>query len=225
MIDKQISIVDLNPYTWRNLGQLTSGFQKQVIYVLHDQGKVLSIARSGNQLLQGETFQVTDSANNAQALLAAYPDIDEVQVLERQRLIQYYIDIQSLPVRELDTDEYLLQMEVMLRNYSGIEVYSREQTVHYFEKLQQYVQAKLPENCILLLFLLSGDAISFDLLLEFNNHRIVRMSSTERFHQEKEVPSFADITDIMNNVQTSSELPVVLEIHDFNAFRAVLGSK
>ncbi|MGJ7046200.1 hypothetical protein [Thermoanaerobacterium thermosulfurigenes] len=82
MLDKDVSIVNLNPYTWRNLGRILGlGKYNKNLYVLYDNnGVVINTYSDGVNIILKETL-IQNVECYAKKTLKEHNDIQRIYLL------------------------------------------------------------------------------------------------------------------------------------------------
>jgi hypothetical protein len=121
MIHRDVEVIDLDPSTWRNIGQIVDvtelGVRRldapHVLSILHANGVVLRVDAPKNVSVPPLT-QVDDPRVLAQTLYTEIPGLERVQVLEKERLAAYSTAVQQLPWETLSLDEFYLCAQAMV---------------------------------------------------------------------------------------------------------------
>jgi len=175
MISKDISIVDLDPYTWRNLGEVTNMIfpHKNTVYVLHDKGEIINILDSKNGILNAIEFNLKEQETSVKDIFNKYEHVEEVRVFNKSSLINYYSAIQVTDFRDLDTDEYISFTLNLLNNFKGIDTFKRGNSkMNIYDCLRNYVNNRLPEDCLVTIIIFDIEEIYFNVILGFKKHKL-----------------------------------------------------
>ncbi len=190
MIASNISIIDLDPFMWKHLGELVDWFfpERKVIYVLHDKGRVINIFHPVKGLLKGSGPETGKTADLAGSLLKEHEDSEEVWVMEKSGLINYYSLIQAPELMALDSDEYMSRMHTLFFNCTGIEIFkrsSKKERGEFFSRMRQLAKDNLPKNCTFVLEVLEGGKPHFNAVMVFRKHQLVVLTSFDHFEKRR----------------------------------------
>jgi hypothetical protein len=114
MIDPHWQLVDLDPFTWRNIGKFidpglyirAGSPDERGLYLIHDRGKVLSIVETSGRSRSDLDIDTFASPQSLADTLYATGEWDRVHVVDRQHLNEVSIQAQQLENRELELDAY-----------------------------------------------------------------------------------------------------------------------
>ncbi len=182
MIDPNFLFCDINPYTWRNLGEVMNYLlpPKTTLYILHENGIVKRAVFSDNTLCPLNFSDYDPDTFSAQTFFQLYPNLDEVHVLELSALIHYYTVIQTVSLDEKTSMEYLDFITDCYASHKGIDLYFRDkQDCHFYRKALSYARTHFWDRQILLFIVTKSGYIWFDAVLLFQCGRIMEVRTLE----------------------------------------------
>ncbi len=114
MIDPNWQLVDLDPYTWRNIGRFidpglyirAGSPDERGLYVIHDGGNVLSVVETSGQSRNDLGIQRLDSPHQLAQSLYETREWDRVHIVDRTHLNAVSTQAQQLENRDLELDAY-----------------------------------------------------------------------------------------------------------------------
>ena len=114
MIDPHWQLVDLDPYTWRNIGKFidpgmyirAGSPDERGLYLIHDGGTVLSIVETSGRSRKDLAIERIDSPRALAEALCSTNEWDRVHVVDRQHLNDVSTQAQQLENRQLELDAY-----------------------------------------------------------------------------------------------------------------------
>jgi hypothetical protein len=211
MLSRNARITDLNLEQWRRLTQLAythAGARR--LYLLHQAGTPLKFWDSelGELPLPGDP--VLDPQASADALAAKHSDAHEVWVLEADSFAKKMSEIQAKADFDQELDDYaLFEFEERLKA-PGLAVSPKRDFFWNgfpLRRVQRFVDKMLPESCVFVLGVFDGDQLWASLLVEFENKKIISISTSDFLPVE-------DIKDVVGRDQHPYFLSVAA-----NAFR------
>ncbi len=187
MIHRDVEIVDLDPLTWRQIGQIApfddlaqvKPVRGRVLSILHDQGRVLKIdAPDGLTISLGD--QIDDPAATARALYEELPDLDRVQIFDKTSLTAYSDRVQRLDWQALTIDEFYFRAWLLAADDpAGLAYYPpRQPRWHRFDypAVKDYI-AGLADGSVLVLAVFEGEALWFNLIVRVEGGQIRLITS------------------------------------------------
>lgn len=182
MINRDVEIVDLDPRTWRQIGQIApfddlarvKPPHGRVLSILHDHGQVLKIdAPDGLSVNLGD--HIDDPAATARALYEELPDLDRVQIFDKASLTAYSDRVQRLDWRALTIDEFYFRAWLLAADDPvGLAYYPpRQPRWHRFDyqTVKDYITG-LADGSVLVLAVFEHEALWFDLIVRVEGGQI-----------------------------------------------------
>ena len=151
MIHRDISIIDLYPATWRNLGALFAidewavrrpTSDQALVTILHDRGRLLKIDAPTTVTLPADLSEtpIRDSAALAEAIYRANPTLDAVQIFALESLRGYSHTVQQFDWHTLASAAFYQQaFAVALRDPDGLCYYPPNRAPFY--RKQRLIEA------------------------------------------------------------------------------------
>ena len=156
MIDPHWQLVDLDPYTWRNIGRFidpglyvrAGSPEEHGLFVIHDGGTVLSVVETSGRSRKDLGLERVKSPQPLAEQLASTLEWDRVHVVDRQHLNDVSFRAQQLDNRDLELDAYYHAVFRLIwgsddgyvavpphpRNWHG---WTYEQIVRFVDQLQE----------------------------------------------------------------------------------------
>jgi hypothetical protein len=188
MLSRLVKVTDLNQDHWRHLTELTyfHRFDRK-LFLLHEAGKPLKLweSQAGDLPLPSES--VGDPQSYAESLLKAYPEMAEVRVVDPEAFAQKMAEVQSKANFDMELDDYaLMEFEECLKAPGFAIAPKREFLWHSlpWKRLQRFAAKLLPASCTFVLGVFDGDALWASLLAQFENGKIVAISTTDALPPE-----------------------------------------
>ena len=189
MLSQKVKIADLNLDQWRRLTQLVYHPEKsRKVLLLHEGGKPLKCWDTVSGELPLPALSVNDPQACADALHAQYPQAYEVWVLEPEPFARKMSEIQAQASFATEQDVYaLFEFEERLKT-PGFAVAPRRDFFWHgapIQRLQRFVEKMLPDSCVFVLGVFDGDQLWASLLVEFENKKIVSISTSDALPAEE----------------------------------------
>ena len=205
MLTQLCKIDDLNPQQWRRLTELAFPKRSQGrVYLLHQAGKPIKLWKNGADLaLPSET--VMDPQAVADKLKAEHADCYEAWVLDPDVFAQGMSGIHAKSSFDTEADVFALFEYEERMKIPGYAV-SPKRAMSWrgvpLQGVQRFVEKMLPDSCTYVLGVFDGDALWASLLVQFENKKIVAISTTDAL-------PFDDVKDIIGRDQHPFFLNVV----------------
>jgi hypothetical protein len=114
VIDSHWQLVDLDPYTWRNIGRFidpslyirAGSHDENGLYIIHDHGPVLSIVETSGRSRMDLGIQRIDAPRSVASDLYETGEWDRVHIVDRSHLNDVSTQAQQLENRDLELDAY-----------------------------------------------------------------------------------------------------------------------
>ncbi len=114
MIDPHWQLVDLDPYTWRNIGRFidpglyirAGSPDEHGLYLIHDGGNVLSVVETSGRARRDLGVEHIETPHELAKTLYGTGEWDRVHIVDRQHLNDVSTQAQQLENRELELDAY-----------------------------------------------------------------------------------------------------------------------
>lgn len=179
MIAQDILVIDLDPCTWRNLGEaMRLGLrQKRTLSILHDGGRLIKVYDSKLGLREDIVVEVVDPARLAKKLYESLPGIERVQIFDKRSLIDFSLRVQRNPFDELDTDEYLnMVSEVGRREFEdGICIYPPQPegwNFFRYAQVRKFIKEVVPDRSTLVLGVFDGGELYIGLIVGVEGRKV-----------------------------------------------------
>jgi hypothetical protein len=203
VIHRDVEIIDLDPRTWRQIGQIApfddlaqvKPLRGRVLSILHDQGRVLKIDAPADLILTLDE-RIDDPQAAARALYEELPDLDRVQIFDKASLTAYSDKVQRLDWKALTIDEFYFRAWLLAGDDpSGLCYYpSREPRWHRFEypAVRDYM-AGLADGSVLVLAVFEEGALWFNLIVRVESGQIRLITTFDTLAEAGEIkPGDAD---------------------------------
>lgn len=166
MIDKDVYIVDIDPYTWRNLGvMLNLGNEaKRSFYVLcDDEGEIINAydTKNGVTLIEGS---VQDPRLYAENLIKQNPEIHRVFVFKKSALVEFNKQMQKHAYEDMDVDEYIEYAVQQFNSIEGIYVYPAIDIPPVIKLLKRHVE-NMADNTYSTVCIFDGEDLYFSIIV------------------------------------------------------------
>src|SRR5262245_3788652 len=117
MIHRHVEIVDLDPLTWRHLGEIlpigdwadSRDKHSTILTILHQNGSVINIDTPAFVPASAIPKSISDPAGTAKKLYEAYPALSRVQIFEKNQLKAFSDTVQRQNWKELTSGDFYLQ--------------------------------------------------------------------------------------------------------------------
>lgn len=189
MLSQKVKITDLNLDQWRRLTQLVYHPEKShKVLLLHEGGKPLKCWDTVSGELPLPDLSASDPQACADALHAQYPQVYEVWVLEPEPFARKMSEIQAQASFATEQDVYaLFEFEERLKTPGFAVAPKRDFFWHGapIQRLQRFVEKMLPDSCVFVLGVFDGDQLWASLLVEFENKKIVSISTSDALPAEE----------------------------------------
>ena len=108
MIDAQIRVEFLSPERWNRLGAVLARLRppRRILYALTGEGGGIAVAQDG-QTVPLTPWIKTDGALDGDALLAAYPEADELQLWPAEQVAGWYAGVNRACGPDTTIEEYV----------------------------------------------------------------------------------------------------------------------
>ena len=198
MLSQSVKITDLNVEQWRRLTELVYAPEKsRKILLMHEGGKALKCWDTVLGELALPDLNLTDLQAAADALREKHPEAYEVWVLEPGSFAKKMAEIQAQAKFETQQDVYaLFEFEERLQAPGFAMAPRRDFFWHGAPllRVQKFVEKMLPDSCVFVLGVFDGDLLWASLLVEFENKKIVSISTSDSLPAE-------DIKDVVGRDQ------------------------
>jgi hypothetical protein len=206
MIDPNWSVVDLDPWTWRNIGRFIDMPQyvraaqpgEHGLFVLHDKGRVLKVVDTAGGRSDVKIDRVADARLLAKELYAR-GQWDRVHVIDKQHLMQVGHLSGAAANRALPLDGYYQLVYDLIWDGGAGYVAEPPKPQHWnhwtLSQIREWV-GRLPHSASVALGVFDGVRLNIGLVLEFKDGHIVRVTTFEAPALQPIVPQFsADFLD------------------------------
>ncbi len=183
MIPNNIRFENLNPSLWRNLGLLTQCFFKEraTLWVLMKDKIPLRAVLEGNPVTVPGLIDV-------EALFEKYPHVKCIILAEEESLIRYYVDVNQKIEVPISADEYFSYIVKRLARDKGITYYLKDGEtlppppwIDFYGICRRMVHDFLPRTCHLLLEILDGNKVFFQMAVTIRENEILRVSTMDDY--------------------------------------------
>jgi hypothetical protein len=206
VLNKNCKISHLNALHWRRLSELSLAHRQQArIFLLHEKGKVLRVWKTGLGDLPLGSESIQDPQAAADALRAAHPEVAEAWVLDPESFASGMAQIQSEASYETERDVFELFDFDQRMKMPGHAISPKRDLIWNampLRRIQRFVDKMLPQSCSFVLGVFDGDTLWASLLVQFEDKKIVAISTTDALPAE-------DVKDIVGRDQHPFFLSVV----------------
>jgi hypothetical protein len=180
MIRNDVEIVDLDPLTWRNLGEVFPVSEwgelrlkkPGVLSILHESGRILRVD-SPTGVNPTIPPMIENPAAMARAIHEATPGLMRVQIFEKASLIAFSKQVQSLDWRTMPSDLfYLRAWELAKSDPTGLCYYPRTPFLTALVEAATRLVAGVPDGGTLVLGIFSEGRPYFTLIARVVNQQI-----------------------------------------------------
>ena len=207
MIDPNWSLVDLDPWTWRNLGRFLELPQyvraaqpgEHGLFILHDHGRVLKVVDTDHShRVSVKIDRISDPRALAKDLYAR-GHWDRVHVVDQRHLAHVGHVSGTSANRSLHLDGYYQLVYDLIWDGSDGYVCEPPKPGHWnhwtMSQIEQFV-SRLPKSASVALGVFEGLRVNIGLILEFRQGNIVRVTTFEAPAIQPIGPAFsADFLD------------------------------
>jgi hypothetical protein len=190
MIDPQWSVVDLDPVTWRNLGQFINVAQyvraaqpgEHGLFIVHDNGRVLKIFDTDRSARSSVKINRVLDARALAKELYTHGQWDRVHIINQQHLARVGYLAGASANRSLHLDGYYQLVYDLI--WDGRDGYVTEPPKpdhwnHWTMSQLEQVVSRLPQAAAVALGVFAGERLNIGLVLEFKQGNIVRVTTFE----------------------------------------------
>lgn len=184
MIASDIVIYDLDPYVWRNLGEIVDKFFKKsrTLWILRDNGKII------NAIKDGKYVNIPEGTFDLKELFEVHKDLDEILEIEKEALIEWYTSVQITPFAELDSDVYFDKTHRLLKNLKGINFIKNKgsnigfnKEFSLFDILRKELKTKTYGNCTIVLEVFENENMWFNAVTVFKDYKAKVVTTYDHF--------------------------------------------
>ncbi|SHF39899.1 hypothetical protein SAMN02746089_01834 [Caldanaerobius fijiensis DSM 17918] len=227
MIDKDVCIMDLDPYTWRNLGEvlkLGNDMRRNFYILCDDDGTIISTYDTEGEVIVIDE-KVQDPKSYAEIFIKENPGIQRIFILRKSALIEFNRHMQEHSYEDMDVDEYVEYAVQQFNNTAGIYVYPKIDVPPVIKLLKKYIQ-NLTDDAYVAICIFNGENLYFSIIIGKKNGKIKFVSTLDYLEnkgikdvkqkdQEKVLNAMKDVfgTNISLKFMTVDEL----ETKVFNA--------
>jgi hypothetical protein len=193
MIHRDVEIVDLDPQTWRNLGQVFpvaewgEGRAKLpgVLTILHDEGQLLRVDAPAGFDASLVPAQIDEPQALGKALFEAHPGLTRVQIFEKSRLRAFSDAVQRLDWVSLPSDEfYVRAWQIAQADPRGLCYYpSGLPRMRVLDAVRDLI-AKTPDGQCLVLGVYEAGAPYFTLIARVNAGEVTLVTTFDALVQD-----------------------------------------
>lgn len=172
---------NLNPDTWKHLGDLLRCFfsQASILWVLTETGKVVQ------STLDNEIITIDEGAS-ASDIFSAFPTAGYIIRAEKSHLLAYYRDVNAKIESPIDIDTFYTYLVDHLNEDSQITYEKRDESmppppmwINIYGVLDRLIHENLPARCCLNLEIFEGEKLWFSLSAEIIDYKITKVSTLE----------------------------------------------
>jgi len=197
MINPQWNIIDLDPHTWRTIGnflELQKYFRaaqpgEHGLFVLHDNGKLLRIVDTQQGLRTDLAVSAVDDPDRIARTLYQTGEWQRVHVINKRHLASVAAQAQATSRHDLHLDEYYhLVYRLMWENPEGY-VCVPPKTSDWYNWRQGNIEAfvsGIPVDSTLALGVLNGGRIDIGLILQIHKGMIDLVTTFEALDLARE---------------------------------------
>lgn len=206
MIDPHWQLVDLDPYTWRNIGKfidpglyIRAGSPDELgLYVIHDGGSVLSVVETSGRSRKDLGIDRVDSPRSLAESLAGTSEWDRVHVIDRRHLNDVSTRAQQLENRDLELDAYYHRVFRLIWNtddgYVAIPPHPRNWHGWTYEQIVRFVaQLQAPASLALGVFSDDGDNLEIGLIGEVSGGSFRKITTFEALPFPREEAAVSEV--------------------------------
>jgi hypothetical protein len=192
MIDPHWSLVDLDPHTWRNLGQLIEPGRyvgaaqpgEHGLFVLHDGARILRAVDSASGVRRDLALSLGRGPAALARDLYACGEWQRVHVIDRRHLAEVARLAQATPRRELTLDQYYHLVHTLIWGADDGYVSLPPHPGHWhgwtYAGVTAFV-ARLPDPATVALGVLDGTTTEIGLILDLRGGLIRTLTTFETF--------------------------------------------
>ena len=191
MINPHWSVVDLDPVTWRAIGEYISPGRyvragndgEHALYVLHDNGQILNIVDTATGRRTDLDLGPLDDPDATAADLYATGEWDRVHLIDRQHLAAVAHEAQSDPHHDLTLDAYYRLVHHLVWSNSDSRYVvqpPRESTWHgwTYAAVQEWVM-RLPDPATVALGVTGESGLRIGIIAQIENGLITILTTFE----------------------------------------------
>jgi len=178
MIDPSMAITDLDPFTWRRLGEVWGRVNKPVrrLFILEESGERVRAVTDG-----GETL---DPGLPEERYFGENPALDQILILTREGLSRLGLESQRDHSPQLDTDLFVSRSERALYETEGIRVRDRAgRKGDFWSRARSLIRERLDREHTLGVVLFEGAKLYFHVVLHFSEGQLKTMTSLDHFSE------------------------------------------
>lgn len=202
MIDPNWSVIDLDPWTWRNLGRFIDVPQyvraaqpdEHGLFILHDNGRVLKVVDTDHSRRSSVKIERITAPRSLAKDLYARGEWDRVHVIDQRHLARVGRVSGASANRSLHLDGYYQLVYDLIWDGGDGYVCEPPKPAHWnywtMSQIEQFV-SRLPQSASVALGVFEGTRLNIGLILEFKQGNIVRVTTFEAPAIQPIEPEFA----------------------------------
>ncbi|WP_094546193.1 hypothetical protein [Petroclostridium xylanilyticum] len=223
MIYKDIQMVDFEPYRWRNLGEVLDlgKYPRTTLYILHENGTILNAYDTVRGIIKNIKSPISNEAQLVQELFEQYKDLQEIHIYDKQSLENFNIQAQKSAYPDLDGDEYRNFVRKLLKNYKGLNIYSknREPKKDFYDDMVYFVENQLPDKSVVFIGIFKDNALFFEVIWGLNKGKAELVTTLDVLHQYNlETVTMTNIDTITQLLRDHFQMPAYTVFIDYQAY-------